>query len=213
MAGTGDGTPDWEFEADYFTWCNCDWGCPCNFNARPTEGHCHGGGVWRIRKGQFGATPLDGTTFAAFYWFPGLVEQGHAIRRSYVDRKATPEQRTAIEAILDGKAGGGIFELFPSLCAKVYPTLTVDIEFRMDGPKAYARIEGILEAESEALAYPDGTTILPNFTLPHGIEFKTGLATNTKRWWIRDEEMLANHHDKYGVVSTVRYNREKGCVA
>ena len=26
----------WSFEADYFTACNCDWGCPCNFNARPT---------------------------------------------------------------------------------------------------------------------------------------------------------------------------------
>jgi hypothetical protein len=27
----------WSFEANYFTACNCDWGCPCNFNARPTE--------------------------------------------------------------------------------------------------------------------------------------------------------------------------------
>src|SRR5262245_10832602 len=23
----------WNFEADFFTACNCDWGCPCNFNA------------------------------------------------------------------------------------------------------------------------------------------------------------------------------------
>src|SRR5215204_3138669 len=33
----------WSLEADYFTACNCDWGCPCNFNARPTEGRCMGG--------------------------------------------------------------------------------------------------------------------------------------------------------------------------
>ncbi|NPC57753.1 DUF1326 domain-containing protein [Caenimonas soli] len=35
----------WFFEADYFTACNCDWGCPCNFNARPTEGRCMGWGA------------------------------------------------------------------------------------------------------------------------------------------------------------------------
>src|SRR6476646_4454560 len=23
--------------------CNCDWGCPCNFNAPPTTGTCAGG--------------------------------------------------------------------------------------------------------------------------------------------------------------------------
>ncbi len=27
----------WSSEADFFTACNCDWGCPCNFNARPTS--------------------------------------------------------------------------------------------------------------------------------------------------------------------------------
>ena len=25
----------WRFEGDYFTACNCDWGCPCNFNGAP----------------------------------------------------------------------------------------------------------------------------------------------------------------------------------
>ena len=23
--------------------CNCDWGCPCNFEAPPTKGFCEGG--------------------------------------------------------------------------------------------------------------------------------------------------------------------------
>ncbi|MEK6911552.1 MAG: hypothetical protein AABX36_01950, partial [Candidatus Thermoplasmatota archaeon] len=58
---------------------------------------------------------------------------------------------------------------------------------------------------------PDGLVIEPYFTLPHGIEFKTGLATNTKKWWIRDGEMLANHQNVYGVVTKVRFT-QKGCV-
>jgi len=201
----------WDFEADYYTNCNCDWGCPCNFNARPTQGNCHGIGVWRIRKGRFGSTTLDGVVFAASYFFPGLVEQGNAVRRMYIDRQATADQRKALEAIDSGQHGGGIFEIFPKLASKTYPPMVAEIEFRIDGPKAYVKIEGILEAESDSLTYPDGSIISPTFTLPHGIEFKEGLATNTKRWWIRDEEMLAHHENRYGVVAFVKFNNE-GCV-
>ncbi len=70
---------NWNFEADYFTACNCDWGCPCNFNARPTEGRCLGWGAWNIITGQHGSTDLDGTRFALYYKFPGPVEQGQGI--------------------------------------------------------------------------------------------------------------------------------------
>ena len=45
----------WSFDADYFTACNCDWGCPCNFNAASTEGRCMGWGVWSIGKGRSSA--------------------------------------------------------------------------------------------------------------------------------------------------------------
>ncbi len=203
--------PQWRFEADYYTNCNCDWGCPCNFNARPTEGHCHGMGVWRISSGHFASTRLDGIVFADAYFFPGLVEQGNAVRRMYVDRRTTEEQRKALEAIASGRCGGGIFEIFPRLVVKTYPTLVTDIEFRLDGPKAYVRIGDLAEAESEVLIYPDGTEIRPSFTLPHGIEFKTALATNTKRWWMRDQEMLAHHTNRYGAVARVTFTNA-GCV-
>ena len=75
----------WSFEADYFTACNCDWGCPCNFNARPTEGRCMGWGVWSITTGKFGTTSLDGTRFGLYYKFPGLVGDGHGVGCAYID--------------------------------------------------------------------------------------------------------------------------------
>src|ERR671922_2765633 len=96
----------WNFEADYFTACNCDWGCPCNFNARPTEGRCHGWGVWPTTEGSFGPTRLHGAKFALYYAFPGLVEQGNGIARTYVDTGASEDQRRALEAIGTGNAGG-----------------------------------------------------------------------------------------------------------
>jgi len=40
--------------------CNCDWGCPCNFDAPPTYGNCNGAYIWQIQKGQFWDVNLDG---------------------------------------------------------------------------------------------------------------------------------------------------------
>jgi hypothetical protein len=32
----------WKIHAYYLDACNCDWGCPCQFNAKPTQGYCDG---------------------------------------------------------------------------------------------------------------------------------------------------------------------------
>ena len=40
--------------------CNCDWGCPCNFDAPPTYGHCEGMYVWAVDEGRYVLElPLD----------------------------------------------------------------------------------------------------------------------------------------------------------
>jgi len=201
----------WSFEADYFTACNCDWGCPCNFNARPTQGYCAGWGVWHILRGTFGATKLDGAKFGLYYHFPGPIEQGNGTARAYVDATASADQRKALEAIGTGNAGGGIFELFAKQLTRTWlPTKVVPIRFDMVDGRGTVRIDGIGEAESELLSYPDGTVIRPWLELPHGIEFKKGLMINAKRWWWRDEELLGRHADRYGAWSRVTFD-QTGC--
>lgn len=32
--------PRWNLKMDYVETCNCDYGCPCNFNGFPTSGFC-----------------------------------------------------------------------------------------------------------------------------------------------------------------------------
>jgi hypothetical protein len=204
-------TTKWNFEAEYFTFCNCDWGCPCNFNARPTQGNCHGVQAWRIRTGTFGETALDGVVFVGAYFFPGLIEEGNGTTRYYVDEQATPQQRQAIEAIASGTHGGGILEVLAAMTTTFYPLRVAKIDLHIESPKAWLKVEDILEGEADALSYPDGTVILPSFTLPHGIEFKAALATNAKKWWIRDEELLASHRNTYAAVTTVKLSDE-GCV-
>jgi hypothetical protein len=90
-------------------------------------------------------------------------------------------------------------------------TKTAHIEFDLRDGVGRVRIEGIGEAESELLSYPDGTVIRPTVELPHGIEFKSGLMTNARRWWWRDEGLLAGYANKYGAVARVKFT-EEGCV-
>lgn len=202
----------WNFEADYFTACNCDWGCPCNFNARPTEGRCMGWGAWHIINGQFDRVSLDGLCFALYYSFPGAIEEGNGQACAYIDSRASTEQRQALESIGMGKAGGGIFDLFGTqLVSQWLPTKVAPIEFAFDDGQGRVRIEGFAEAQSELLSYPDGSVIRPTVELPHGIEYKRGLMTNAKRWWWRDDQLLASYANKYGAVARVKFS-EEGCI-
>jgi len=202
----------WHFDADYFTACNCDWGCPCNFNARPTEGRCMGWGVWRINHGAYGATDLSHCLFALYYKFPGPIEQGDGSACLYIDERCNAGQRRALMAIGSGKAGGGIFELFGAQLVTVWlPSKIAAIEFAINDGVGQVTIGDYGAARSELLSYPDGSVIRPQLNLPHGIEYKTGLMTNAKTWHWRDEDFLASYADKYAAVAKVRFT-EAGCV-
>ena len=42
----------WTYTAEMINACNCDWGCPCNFNAKPTNGSCEGAYGIHITEGS-----------------------------------------------------------------------------------------------------------------------------------------------------------------
>lgn len=202
----------WAFEADYFTACNCDWGCPCNFNARPTEGRCMGWGAWAITSGRFGETALDGARFALYYKFPGRVEEGQGTACMYIDSQTSSAQQHALEQIGRGRAGGGIFALFGEVLVTHWlKTKLAPIVFELEDGCGRVLIDGYGGADSELLAYPDGSVIRPTEELPHGIEFKRGLMTNARRWWWCDDDLLASYELKYGAVAKVRFTQD-GCV-
>ena len=58
-----DGTP-WTIRAVEFSNCNCSYGCPCQFNALPTHGHCRAVVGFKINSGHHGETKLDGLKVA-----------------------------------------------------------------------------------------------------------------------------------------------------
>ena len=79
---------DWYVEGVAFGNCNCDYGCPCQFERRPTHGNCRGWEVTRIDKGHFGDVPLDGLYVALLYAWPGAVFEGGGTMQAVIDERA-----------------------------------------------------------------------------------------------------------------------------
>jgi hypothetical protein len=56
----------WTLKGQVVVACNCDYGCPCNFNARPTHGKCEGGWTWHVEVGAYGGVDLGGLNFSVY---------------------------------------------------------------------------------------------------------------------------------------------------
>ena len=83
--------------------CTCAYGCPCDFNARPTQGWCKVFLGMRITKGHFDNTRLDGLSFFAVVSFPGPLHEGNGQLQPVIDERATAAQREALFKIMSGQ--------------------------------------------------------------------------------------------------------------
>ncbi|MDA1229045.1 MAG: DUF1326 domain-containing protein [Chloroflexi bacterium] len=109
----------WVIEADYLQACNCDYGCPCEFEAPPTQGHCEGIGAWRINKGSYGDVSLDGLGLGFSLRSKAAMHEGNLTVAAFVDEKANEKQRDALLQIVSGAAGGPPFEIIASLVSNM----------------------------------------------------------------------------------------------
>ena len=82
---------EWDIIGEEVASCNCDWGCPCQFNALPTKGFCEALVGLRIEHGHFGSTSLDGVIYAQLVHFDGPVHAGNGHRLLVIDEKSSPE--------------------------------------------------------------------------------------------------------------------------
>ena len=57
---------DWYIEGECFSNCNCNYGCPCQFEDLPTHGNCIGFEVLHITEGHFGDVRLEMARFFAW---------------------------------------------------------------------------------------------------------------------------------------------------
>ena len=144
----------WRINGEYFEACSCDSVCPCptsGLAARPTQGFCDVGLVFRIDRGQHGATRLDGLCFAVLAHTPGPMGQGNWTVGVVVDERASAEQRAALTAIASGQGGGPMAALGP-LIGRLGGVEAKPIKFEMGGMRRSVSIPGVLDLAVEGIA-------------------------------------------------------------
>jgi hypothetical protein len=146
--------PEWRISGEYFEACNCDSVCPCptsGLTARPTRGSCDAGLVFRVDRGSYGSTRLDGLAFAVLLHTPGPMIEGRWTVGLILDERATDEQRTALTAIASGQAGGPMAALGP-LIGTFRGAEAKAIRIEQDGMRRSVSIPGTLDIAIEGIA-------------------------------------------------------------
>ena len=150
---------DWYVEGVEFGSCNCDYGCPCQFESRPTQGHCRGFEVVRIDKGRFGDVSLDGLCAALLYAWPGPVFEGNGEMQAIIDQRADAAQRQALTTILHGgetRDAATHWWVYHAMSSTVREPIFKPIEFEVDLEKRQARVSipGVLESSGRPIRSP-----------------------------------------------------------
>jgi hypothetical protein len=167
----------WMIQGPEIGSCNCAYGCPCQFNALPTDGNCRAAGGMRIDKGHHGNVKLDGLCWAITAAWPGAVHMGHGEYQPIIDERATDQQREALLRIVTGQdtePGATFFQVYTSMCDKVHPPMFKKISFKSDAQSCEGEISvpGVLEVKTEAIRNPvTGNPHYAKVSLRHGFEY------------------------------------------
>lgn len=126
-------TTKWKMHAYFLDACNCDWGCPCQFNANPTRGNCEGISGYHIVSGSYGNSDdvkLNGLNMALIASWPGPIHEGHGKASYYIDNRADEKQFEALSNIITGKAGGGPFAIYASTIEEFQEPKKASVKFQ-----------------------------------------------------------------------------------
>ncbi len=150
---------DWSIEGPEYVNCNCAWGCPCQFNALPTDGTCRAVAGMRIERGHFGATRLDGLAWVGTYGWPGPIHLGDGTQQFFIDERADEHQRKALVEILHGREtepGATIFQVFSTTMSKVLDPQFVPLEVEVDVDACRGRIvvPGVIDSVGTPIKSP-----------------------------------------------------------
>jgi len=133
--------------------CNCDWGCPCNFDAPPTYGNCNGTYIWQIQKGQFWDVNLDGFGMGWVGESPGAMRLDHSTTQLIIDQRADEARRVALADLLNGSFGGP-FEILASITETWLETIFAPLNMVIDGLNSRVDIPGVLDLGLTSIENP-----------------------------------------------------------
>jgi hypothetical protein len=169
-------TTRWEIHGKGYEFCNCDFGCGCNFVGFPNsnDGSCRALVGVHIEQGDCGGVSLSGVKCAAIVVWPKAIHDGNGKAVFVVDPATSDEQVQALAQIFTGKLGGMPWELLgPTF--EVVGLEKAPITITGSGRKSTLSIAGIGEGRGDSFKNPvTGEEHLANVDLPDGFIWKHG---------------------------------------
>ena len=169
---------EWSIDGTEFANCNCAYGCPCQFNALPTRGHCEAVNGFQIDHGHFGDVELDGLRAVGTYQWPGPVHLGNGTMQLIIDERADARQRDALVQIMSGHQTNDMATMWWVYSAmsstKLEPLFQpIRLEIDVDARRAQMVVPGIVESAGEPIHNPlTGAEHKVQIELAHGFEYR-----------------------------------------
>jgi hypothetical protein len=196
--------PQWTLAGEYFESCNCAILCPCLLlGGRPTEGHCDVVLAFHIEKGKYGNVDLSGLNAVQALTTPGVMSAGGGTLAVYVDDRATPEQRAALEEIFTGAAGGPP-SLFGPMVAKLLPIRSAPISFAADGKKRTVSIAKVTAVTVEAITGAGRQVVwMENVGHPYSTRLAVARGSSSQ---FRDHQLSFDNSGRNGHFSHIEWS-------
>jgi hypothetical protein len=167
---------EWALRGKGYEFCNCDFGCGCNFGGFPNseDGSCRAVVGMSISEGHCGDVDLGGVVCAAIVDWPKAIHEGNGKAVFVVDPSASDEQVDALAQICTGQLGGMPWEILGTTF-EVVGLERAPISIEGEGEKSAMKAEGIFEARGDTFKNPvTGEEHFAHVHLPDGFIWTHG---------------------------------------
>jgi hypothetical protein len=174
----------------------------------PTHGGCHGVDTYHVREGECDGVRLDGLNFALVFAWPGPIHHGHGRGVVYVDDRATPAQRAALERIGTGEAGpGGPFEIFRSTFEERPAVVVGPMSFELEGRRAAIGLGDVATVKvGPVISDMDGSEANARLVMPDGFIFTDGAVVNVDDGRVHGAGLDFDYRNCSAFIADVAYN-------
>lgn len=197
-------TPNWILRGQVLLACNCDFGCPCNFNGLPTHGKCEGNWNWHVEEGHFGDVSLAGLTMSLAVNWPAAIHEGNGVAMLLLDAGADAKQREAMQTLMSGQVGGP-WQIIATTISKMNGPEFVDFEIQFDGISSTIKAgDNLMLKMAPVQNKVTGAQVHPRVILPEGFVFKEGdLGASTE--FKVSGSVNFDHSGRYAAIAPFEY--------
>jgi hypothetical protein len=161
--------------------------------------------AWHIDKGNFDGVSLDDLNVALSVLSPGNMAEVKWKAAVYFDDSATDSQKKALTQIFTGQAGGHPGRLVSHI-GEVLGVSSLPMTYQAEGKRRSLQIEGVAEAEIEAMSQGQGGADITIENHPLCIApGDTAVVSKSKKVTYQDHDLDWEFSGKNGFYSPFTY--------